>query len=76
MLLFLIALSKVKVIALPTIPIRRDIIKWEAMLKRIHELLYKTNTKNETKRLRATAFAFCYHEVGRAIDKQEAIEKS
>ena len=48
---------------------KRAITKWEAMLKRIHELIYKTNTKFKTKRLRATAFAFCYHEVGRAIDK-------
>ena len=68
LLLFLIVLSKV--LALLTIPIvGRAIIKWEAMLKRIHELIYKTNTKNKTKRLRATAFAFCYHELGRAIDK-------
>ena len=55
-----------KVIALPTIAIAitiavtivgRAITIWEAIQKRGHEPFYKTHTKIEAKRLRATTFA-------------------
>ena len=35
----------------------RAITIWEAIQKRGHEPFYKTHTKNEVKRLRATTFA-------------------
>ena len=47
-------------IAFPTIAIAivgRAITIWEAMKKRSHEPIYKTHTKVEEKRLRATTFA-------------------
>ena len=44
-----------KVIALPTIAIKALI--WEAIQKRSHEPIYKTNTKIEAKSLRVTTFA-------------------
>ena len=37
--------------------IGRAITIWEAIQKRIHEPIYKMDTKNEAKRLKATAFA-------------------
>ena len=47
-----------KVIALPTIAINgRAITIWEAIQKVSHEPIYKTHTKIEAKRLRATTFA-------------------
>ena len=36
----------------------RAITIWEAMQKISHEPIYRTDTKNETKRLRTTMFAF------------------
>ena len=35
-----------------------EITIWEAIQKRIHQPIYKTHTKIEVKRLRATTFAF------------------
>ena len=51
-----------KVVALPTIAIAiaivgRAIIMWKAIQKTSHEPIYKTHTKIEAKRLRATTFA-------------------
>ena len=47
-----------KVIDIPTIAIvGRVIAIWEAIQKRSYEPIYKTPTKIEAKRLRATTFA-------------------
>ena len=52
----------------------REITIWEAIQKRSHVPIYKTYTKIEAKRLRATTFAIC--KVGKTITKWGEIEKS
>jgi len=50
--------SLFKVIALSTVAIvGRAITIWEAIQKRSYEPIYKTHTKIEAKRIRATTFA-------------------
>ena len=52
----------------------RAITIWEAIQKRSHEPIYKTNKKNWSKEIKSDNF--CYRKVGRAITKWWAIEKS